>query len=325
MYCRALRISSLLACLSSFVACSSPTPAANAFRYKLSGPLVPARMTMVTAWDVPQNPLTDPSLDESTLSTEIRWGYKIFADTPGEAARFAPGQVSCNNCHLNGGQREKALPLVGVAGQYPEYDPRADRLFSLADRVVDCLLRSENATGRLTAGHRDAGAALLPTPDAREVLALSAYLTWISRGTEVGRNPAWRGQNTIASSNRLPIASIDAAKGEALYLQRCANCHGPDGQGVLVEGKRPGPLWGADSWNDGANAAHVYTLAGMIRYAMPYLDPGSLTDEEAQQLAAFINAKPRPAYPFKDRDYQTAPLPVDGVYYPTRDAAATGR
>ncbi len=51
---------------------------------------------------------------------------------------------------------------------------------------------------------------------------------------------------------------------------------------------------------------------------MPYLDPGSLTDEDAQHVAAFINSKPRPAYPFKSQDYLVEKLPVDSVYYPTR-------
>ena len=48
---------------------------------------------------------------------------------------------------------------------------------------------------------------------------------------------------------------------------------------------------------------------------MPYLDPGSVTDEEAQHLAAFIDSQPRPAYPFKDKDFRTEKLPVDSVYY----------
>ena len=51
---------------------------------------------------------------------------------------------------------------------------------------------------------------------------------------------------------------------------------------------------------------------------MPYLDAGSLTDEEAQHIAALINLKPRPSYPFKDRHYRTEPLPVDSVYYARR-------
>ena len=80
--------------------------------------------------------------------------------------------------------------------------------------------------------------------------------------------------------------------------------------------KKAGPQWGPDSWNDGAGAARIYTLAGIIRYSMPYLDPGRLTDEEAQLLARFINSKERPSYPFKDQDYLAVELPVDSVYYP---------
>jgi thiosulfate dehydrogenase len=119
----------------------------------------------------------------------------------------------------------------------------------------------------------------------------------------------------------IPVAQLNPRKGEALFAERCTTCHGVDGQGVAVGDKKPGPLWGPDSWNDGAGAARVYTLAGIIRYSMPYLDPGSVTDEEAQLLAAFITSKPRPSYPFKDQDYRTEPLPVDSVYYPRRRAA----
>jgi thiosulfate dehydrogenase len=301
--------------------CSSEPAGPPSLRYKLNGPLIPARMTMVTAWDFPKNPLADPSLDDSKLAKEIRWGYEIFTDTPRHAARFAPGRGSCNNCHLNGGQRERAMPLVGIAGQFPEYNRRAGRLISLGDRIVDCFLRSQNATGRLASAHDTGGEVALPTPEAKEVLALSAYLTWLSKGYEVGSTLSWRGQNGIPAASLLPLSELDPAKGEAIYVERCTNCHGQDGQGVMVADKRAGPLWGPDSWNDGAGAARVYTLAGIIRYAMPYLDPGNMTDADAQQLAAFITSKPRPSYPFKDRDYLVDPLPVDAVYYPKRPAA----
>ena len=264
---------------------------------------------MVTAWEFPRNPLTDPSLDDSRLSNEIRTGFRIFTNTRVEAGRFSPSRMTCNNCHLNGGQREKSLPLVGITGMFPEYNRRSGRLFSLGDRIVDCFLRSQNATGSPHAGED------LPSLTAKEVLAVSAYLTWLSQGFEVGRNPPWRGQNTIPASKLIPIAALEPAKGEAIYKERCITCHGIDGQGVAVGDKKPGPLWGPDSWNDGAGAARVYTLAGIIRYSMPYLDPGSTTDEEAQLLAAFINSRPRPAFPFKDKDYRTEKLPVDSVYY----------
>src|SRR6185369_2438655 len=159
---------------------------------KFSGPLISSKTTMVTAWEVPKNPLNDPSLDDSKLSNEIRWGFKIFTNTPQEAPHFAPGKISCNNCHLNAGQRERSLPLVNVAGMFPEYNRRSGRLYSLGDRIVDCFLRSENATG---AAETDP-----PTTTSPEVLAISAYITWLARGSEVGNNPPWRGQNTIAAS-----------------------------------------------------------------------------------------------------------------------------
>ena len=130
---------------------------------------------------------------------------------------------------------------------------------------------------------------------------MSAFLAWLSRGYEIGGNPTWRGQNTIPTAALIPVDKLEPQRGEAIFNERCTSCHGTDGQGVFVGDKRPGPLWGPRSWNDGAGASRVYTLAGIIRYTMPYLDPGSLTDEEAQQLAAYINSKPRPSYPFKDR------------------------
>ncbi len=272
--------------------------------------LVKASTTMVTAWQVPFNPLEDRALDNSPLSEQIRWGFRLFTDTPRQAPHFVGGKVACANCHLNAGQRERALPIVGVAGVFPEYNARASRLISLADRVVDCFLRSENATGR--------SADALPTPTSKEVLALSAYIAWLSKGHAVGKSPTWRGQNAIAQDRLVPLKALDRKRGESIYLERCTSCHGADGQGVQVGDKKAGPLWGPDSWNDGAGAARVYTLAGIIRYTMPYLDPGSLTDEDAQHVAAYINGQPRPVYPFKERDYAAAKIPVDAVYYPKR-------
>jgi thiosulfate dehydrogenase len=305
----ALGLVAAAACSSSRV--EKPAPIATTAplpprTYALAGPLVPASTSMVSAWDVPANPLTDRALDGSPRAERIRRGYRIFTNTPGEAAAYTHGNVSCSNCHLNAGQRERALPLVGVAAVYPEMNRRAQREFTLEDRIIDCFMRSENGTE---------ASATLPTRQTSEVVAVAAYLEWLSTGFQAGQNPAWRGKNTIAADQLSPLAALSPAKGEALFLEKCTACHGQDGQGVQIGDKKAAPLWGPASWNDGAGAARVYTLAGIIRYAMPYLDPGSLTDEEAQLLAAFITSKERPAYPFKDKDYVKTGPPVDAVYY----------
>jgi thiosulfate dehydrogenase len=299
----ALALIALVACNRPAAEPPSPSP------IKMTGPLIAASMSMKAAWEFPHNPLTDKTLDKSKLSEEIRRGFQLFTNTPAEAPSLAPGGMSCTNCHMNGGQREKSMPLVDVAGMFPEYNRRSGRLYSLGDRITDCFLRSENSTGGELAADQ------LPNPSSPEVLAISAYLTWLARGAEVGKNPSWRGQNTIPASALVPVEKLDRAKGEAIYMDRCATCHGADGQGVQIGDKIAGPLWGERSWNDGAGAARVYTLAGMIRYSMPYLDPGNITDEDAQHVAAFINSKPRPVFPFKERDYRVEKLPPDAVYY----------
>ncbi len=269
--------------------------------------LLPMKATMVTAWDYPLNPLTDSSLDAHPEAETIRLGFNMFLHTQREAPLYSPNGLSCNNCHLNAGQKEGAMPLVGVAKVFPEYNKRSGKEFTLEDRIVGCFQRSQNATGGIACGED------LPPRESREVSSLAAYIRWIS--SLVGTALPWRGKNVIARENLIPLEKLSLEKGKRLFLEKCISCHGEDGQGVDIGDKRAGPLWGLYSWNDGAGAARVYTLAGMIRYAMPYLDPGSLTDEEALQIANFICSQPRPVFPYKIADYNEEPLPVDAVYY----------
>ena len=285
------------------------------YRY---GVLVPATSTMVSAWTFPRNPLQDSTLDSSSQSELVREGFKLFVATPTEAPKFTGNRMSCGNCHLNAGQRERGLPLVGAASVFPEYNKRSGRSVTLEERIIGCFMRSENATGVAHPGVNARKDSSLPHPESREVVALAAYISWLSRDFPHGSPLPWRGQNEIAPEHRIPVSRLDRRRGEALYTKNCTQCHGNDGQGVPIGDKKAGPLWGPKSWNDGAGAARVYTLAGIIRFAMPYLNPGSLTDEEAQQIAAFITSKPRPVYPYKNQDYLTTPLPEDAVYYKER-------
>src|SRR5436309_7393908 len=179
-------IALILMALVVTAACSPGLPpVAPPSPYKLSGPLVSSATTMMPAWYFPKNPLTDRSLDNSKLSQDIKWGFRLFTNTPHEAPQFAPSKMSCNNCHLNGGQRERSLPLVAVAGMFPEYNRRSGRLYNLNDRIVDCFWRSENATGTVEGTSKEAAAEMLPSPTSKEVQAIAAYITWLARGTTV--------------------------------------------------------------------------------------------------------------------------------------------
>jgi thiosulfate dehydrogenase len=282
----------------------------------MSGPLISSATAMETGWDLVKNPLTDSIGGGPERSALVRTGFRIFTQTPEYAGRFSGNGLSCGHCHLNAGQREKALPLVGVAAAFPEFNRRAGREFTLEDRIAGCFLRSMNATGApaMVAAH-DPDSAAATVRESAEAGALAAYISWLSDGYARGDALPWRGLNAIPDTARIPVAALDSARGSELYAAKCGTCHGEEGGGVAIGDIKAGPLWGPASWNDGAGAARVYTLAGMIRFMMPYVDPGSLTDEEAQQIASFICAQPRPVYPFKSADYRSGNLPPDAVYY----------
>jgi thiosulfate dehydrogenase len=206
--------------------------------------------------------------------------------------------------------------MVGIASVFPEYNKRSGRDFTLSDRIAGCFLRSLNgsaAPAMLSAHDPQSPEALVAGSE--EVKALTAYIGWLSEGYSRGDTLPWRGHNAIGKDSIVALGMLDSSRGAALFTEKCSNCHGEDGQGVSIGDIRAGPLWGPGSWNDGAGAARVYTLAGMIRYMMPYIDPGSLTDEEAQHIAYFVCLQPRPVYPFKSSDYRDGKVPPDALAY----------
>src|SRR5579863_7590490 len=90
------------------------------------------------------------------------------------------------------------------------------------------------------------------------------------------------------------VCSSDLA-GDAVFAKRCAACHGQDGAGLaaapdLVHGFIFPPLWGPNSFNDGAGMHRVLTAARFIKARMPLGSP-DLNDDEALDVAAFINSK----------------------------------
>ena len=245
--------------------------------------VLPASANISTAEQVVRDPSTGPLPANQQLADAITLGYNIVVNTPQYAPQYVGSSMSCGNCHLNAGQRDKGFPLAGIAGMFPEYSSRDQRLISLEDRIRSCFARSENGTA--------------PPYDSKELLAVAAYITWISAGQPAGQNPSWRHQNVIPAAQQLPANQLDRNAGQQLYAQNCASCHGSDGQGVqLSPTLKPGPLWGDKSYNDGAGLAKVETLAGFIRYTMPYSNPGTLSDAQAQQIAAFIDSQPRPHF-----------------------------
>jgi thiosulfate dehydrogenase len=108
-----------------------------------------------------------------------------------------------------------------------------------------------------------------------------------------------------------------------VFTSECARCHGSDGAGTDLAP----PLWGEKSFTIGAGMGRVRTAAAFIKFNMPYDRPGSLSEQQAFDVAAYITSRPRPDFVRKENDWPNGDHPPD-VPYVTRAArakAAPGR
>lgn len=259
------------------------------------GLVVVIGMARAANTDVPLRVPPANSMPAGPLGDDVRLGQSIFNATPGNVKAYVGNGLACTSCHLNGGTVAYAAPLVGLWGVFPEFVARSDRVETLADRINDCFVRSMN--GRA-----------LPV-DSNEMRALLAYTAWLSTGVPTGSSVVGRGFADLAAPPRAP----DKGRGEHVYTQQCAACHGADGGGLRVAGGPytfP-PLWGPQSFNDGAGMARVSIAAAFVHAKMPLGRGGSLSVQDAFDVAAYFTAQPRPVFGAKAADWPRGGKPAD--------------
>jgi S-disulfanyl-L-cysteine oxidoreductase SoxD len=90
----------------------------------------------------------------------------------------------------------------------------------------------------------------------------------------------------------LPPGGGTPTEGKSLFADNCALCHGDEGKGGIVEAvvvNNPPPLNGPGSVKSIGNFWPVATtLFDLIRRAMPYTQPRSLTDDQVYALTAYL-------------------------------------
>ena len=123
-------------------------------------------------------------------------------------------------------------------------------------------------------------------------------------GVPVGTHPPWLG------FRRLKPRPADSGAGREVFATQCAHCHGAAGEGTIAAP----PVWGPESFAIGAGMARINTAAAFIRWNMPNDHPGSLGDQQAYDVAAFLLSHPRPDTRGKDRDWPNGDAPQDAAY-----------
>ena len=243
------------------------------------------------AWnpDTYQPPVVDSTPDDP-YEVAVYRGLAILTHTRDSLPHYVNANLACTSCHLDEGRRPNAMPLVGVMARYPHYIDRVNAVIPLEDRINYCFTRS-------LSGSR------LP-PDSREMQDLVAYFSFISRGVPTGEHV--RGEGLA----QMPTLTGDSARGHRLFVDNCARCHGSSGGGM---GLIPA-LWGPQSFSIGASMARVERAASFIRHNMPFDRPGTLTDQQAYDVAAYVTSMPRVDMPMKNRDWPDGGAPADVPY-----------
>lgn len=221
-----------------------------------------------------QAPQAQPAAAVQKNAELVKRGKLIFDRTPKYAFHYVGNQLACSDCHVKSGTADYAAPMIDIAGLFPMFSKRAGRMITLEDRIDECFARSE------------AGSPL--PPDSLEMQALVAYIQSLSQNEKRGKPYAGRGLV------KLPELKGNAAQGKLVYVQQeCVLCHGRDGAGIPPI--MP-PLWGNGSFNDGAGMYKPAKMAAYVFHNMPQNHPGSLTAQQAYDVAAYIHTMPRPKF-----------------------------
>lgn len=236
-------------------------------------------------------PPSPESIPGDLRGEAVRMGYLMVVETQEYGKRYVGNALNCTNCHLDAGLNPNAASFVGISVLYPEYRARAGRQMSLADRINECFERSLNGKA-------------LP-PDSTKLSAIVAYIEWLSQNVPPGSTVPWRGIPRITSTRR-----PDPVNGKQVFLTKCSFCHGTDGQGTMAAP----PLWGPRSYNIGAGMARVGIAASFIKANMPRGWGWTVTDDEAFDVAAYMNSQPRPDFLGKALDWPSGGKPADVPY-----------
>lgn len=242
------------------------------------------------------------ALPDDDYGRMVRYGFRLATETyavigpevADEAMRYSGNNLACTSCHQENATKPYAMPWTGVSAVFPQYRGRENSLQSVENRVNGCMERSMNGKA-------------LPV-DSPEMRGFTAYIHFLSRGIPVGASIKGAGVERVPSPNR----AADPAAGKAVFAQHCVACHGDEGMGQRAgeagdaHGYAFPPVMGADSYNDGAG---MYRVQMAYRFVLNNMPQGAdhtarqLTEDEAYDVAAYINSAPRPHKAGMEQDF----------------------
>lgn len=225
-------------------------------------------------------PPREAEIPNNAFGDMVRKGQSLFVNTQQLRPRYVGNGLNCVNCHLDQGRQPDSAPLWGAWPVYPAFRAKTGSVSSFEERIQGCFMYSMNGKA--------------PPAGSPELAALATYAYWLAKGAPTGASLPGR----LYPSVPMPKGGFDITRGATVYSERCAICHGASGEGRKVGDQYAmPPLWGRDSFNWGAGMHRVNTAAGFIKANMPLGQGGSLSDQEAWDVAAYVDSHERPQDP----------------------------
>ena len=200
----------------------------------------------------------------SVIATE-EYGKRLIAQTtellgPDVAdpkMRYSESRLACASCHIGAGVEPGNLSLVAAISHYPRISPRSGGNETIQDRINGCMTRSMN--GRPLA------------KNSPEMIAMVSYLRFLANQDAATGASQRKAHESPAFKTPNRAANLEA--GQRVFEKRCAACHQNDGSVCRLPESVHGyvfpPLWGPNSFNDGAGMHRVLTAARFIKAQMP--------------------------------------------------------
>lgn len=249
----------------------------------------------------------DPNKDKILYGKDLIVHTSDYYGDNGKIFKSTTNGMNCQNCHLEGGTKVFGNNYSAVASTFPKYRARSGAIENMYKRINDCFERSLNGKALDTLSN--------------EMQAIVSYMKWLGKDVAKGVKPIGSGFKDIAFLER----PSDPEKGKIIYTEKCQSCHQKNGEGILNSEKTAytyPPLWGNNSYNDGAGLYRMSNFAKFIKYNMPLgvsHSNSQLSDEEAWDIAAFVNSQPRPKKDIKKDWPKIDEKPFDHPFGPFAD------
>ena len=222
----------------------------------------------------------------------IRRGRALIHSTRDSLPRNVGGALTCANCHIGPTAHRPMRCRSWARIPVSQYRARSGHVDLLEDRINDCFKRSMNGKALDTQGR-----------DMRDIVT---YIAFLSRGYPPGSEMKGQGVPKLD----LLLRATRRRGWQIFATTWVLPGHGADGNGSAVAP----PLWGPRSFNIGAGMARSEVPAAFIHQLMPRNHLGTLTPQQAFDVATYISTRPRPDFPGKGTDWPHGGTPPDVAY-----------